>query len=105
MGDKHRSYVIPRDLQPGDSHPKPPGSDELIKAAGHFFDYAIQKFSPARCMFESNFPVDKEQCAYIPLWNSFKKMTASYSASERADMFYNTARRFYRLEDATPALK
>lgn len=87
-----------------DSHPKPPGSDELVKAVGHFFDYAIQKFSPARCMFESNFPVDKEQCAYIPLWNSFKKMTSSYSASERADMFYNTARRFYRLEAATPAL-
>ncbi|MBM3345232.1 MAG: amidohydrolase [Betaproteobacteria bacterium] len=88
-----------------DSHPKPPSSDELIRAARHFYDYAIEKFSPSRCMFESNFPVDKEQCAYIPLWNSFKKMTANFSKAEKADMLYNTARRFYRLEAVTSPSK
>ena len=85
-----------------DSRALPPSSDDLFKAAGHFFDFAIEKFSPARCMFESNFPVDKEHCAYVPLWNSFKKMTARYSDSERADLFRNTAARFYHLTDALP---
>jgi hypothetical protein len=32
------------------------------------------------------------------LWNSFKKLTKSYSASERADMFHDVAMRTYRLD-------
>ena len=78
--------------------PLPPSSDELVKAAGHFFHTAIEAFSPARCMFESNFPVDKIACAYVPLWNSFKKMAARYTENERADLLRNTAKRFYRLD-------
>jgi len=82
----------------------PPTSDELVKASGHFFDFAIEAFSPSRCMFESNFPVDRLACSYVVLWNSFKKMAARYSESERADLFWGTARRFYRLDSvAVPA--
>lgn len=77
--------------------PLPPSSDELVKATSHFFDTAISAFSPARCLFESNFPVDKIACGYVPLWNSFKKMAARFSEAERADMFRNNASRFYRL--------
>lgn len=86
-----------------DSRALPPSSDDLIKASGHFYHEAIDAFSPARCMFESNFPVDKEQCAYVPLWNSFKKMAARYSEAERADLFRNTAARFYRLDEQRQA--
>lgn len=91
-----------------ESRPLPPSSDDLVKAVGHFFEAAIEAFTPARCMFESNFPVDKIACAYVPLWNSFKKVAAPYSASEKASLFHGTARRFYRLDgvaipDATPA--
>ena len=78
--------------------PLPPSSDELVAAVGHFFHEAIEAFGPARCMFESNFPVDKIACAYVPLWNSFKKVAARYSATEKAELFHGTARRFYRLE-------
>jgi len=81
-----------------EARPVPPTSDELVKAAGHFFDIAIEAFSPARCMFESNFPVDRLACGYVPLWNSFKKMAARYSKTEQADMFWGTAKRFYRLD-------
>jgi predicted TIM-barrel fold metal-dependent hydrolase len=77
--------------------PLPPTSDELAKATAHFYHAAIDAFAPARCMFESNFPVDKMECAYVPLWNSFKKIAARYSDAERADLFGGTARRFYRL--------
>ena len=48
-------------------------------------------------MFESNFPVDKRTCSYVVLWNSFKRMTASYSDSEKAKLFSGTATDAYRL--------
>ncbi len=87
-----------------ESSPLPPSSDDLVRAAGHFFDIAIGAFSPARCMFESNFPVDRVACGYVPLWNSFKKMAARYSDSERANLFHGTAKRFYRLDSVALAV-
>ena len=48
-------------------------------------------------MFESNFPVDKLSCSYRVLWNAFKRLTAGYSADERAALFHDTAQRVYRL--------
>jgi predicted TIM-barrel fold metal-dependent hydrolase len=49
-------------------------------------------------MFESNFPVDKVSCSYHVLWNSFKRLTAGYSASEKAALFHDTAAQVYRLD-------
>ena len=76
---------------------KPIGSEEL--AAGHapFLSYCIEKFTPARCMFESNFPVDKVSFSYNVMWNAFKRFSKSHSASERAAMFHDTAARVYRI--------
>jgi len=48
-------------------------------------------------MFESNFPVDKASCSYTVLWNSFKRLTATYSDAEKAKLFHDTAARVYRL--------
>jgi predicted TIM-barrel fold metal-dependent hydrolase len=48
-------------------------------------------------MFESNFPVDKMSFSYGVLWNSFKRMTESFSVGERAALFHDTAVRVYRL--------
>ena len=48
-------------------------------------------------MFESNFPVDAVSCSYTVLWNSFKRLTAGYSAAEKAKLFHDTAARVYRL--------
>ncbi len=62
--------------------------------------YCIETFGPDRCMFESNFPVDKQGCSYTVLFNAFQRIwdEAGYTAAERADLFAGTARRFYRLE-------
>ena len=76
---------------------RPPGSQELAEATRHYYDLTIEKFGADRCMFESNFPVDKASCSYTVLWNSFKRLTASYSATERAKLFHDTAARVYRL--------
>ena len=48
-------------------------------------------------MFESNFPVDKVSCSYAVMWNAFKRLTASFSTSERSALFHDTAAKVYRL--------
>jgi predicted TIM-barrel fold metal-dependent hydrolase len=76
----------------------PPGSDELVRRQARYYHYAIEKFGPVRCMFESNFPVDKCAVSYPVLWNAFKKIAARYSESEKDDLFRGTATRFYGLQ-------
>lgn len=75
----------------------PIGSEELAAALSPFMHYCIEQFSPARCMFESNFPVDKVSYSYTVVYNAFKRLSAGYSAAERAAMFHDTAARVYRL--------
>ena len=58
----------------------------------------IECFTPARCMFESNFPVDKMSLSYPILWNGLKKIVSAFSEDEKDAMFYGTAARVYRLE-------
>ncbi|MBD3647220.1 MAG: amidohydrolase, partial [Pseudomonadales bacterium] len=76
---------------------KPPGSDELVDATAPWYEHCIETFGPERCMFESNFPVDRESCSYKILWNSFKKMTRTLSAEARSALFHDTAAGVYRL--------
>lgn len=76
----------------------PPTSDAIVAATGDYYRHALDCFGPARCMFESNFPVDKQSCSYPVLWNAFKKLAAGFSAAEKADLFHDTAARAYRLE-------
>ena len=77
--------------------PKPPSSQELAAATRQYYELTIEKFGADRCMFESNFPVDKASCSYTVLWNSFKRLTAGYPATEKAKLFHDTAARVYRL--------
>jgi len=77
--------------------PLPPGSGEMANAWRPYMHTAIEAFGPARCMFESNFPVDKGMCSYPVLWNAFKRIAAGCTAEEKADLFHRTAARFYGL--------
>ena len=76
----------------------PPTSEELMEASRRYYEHTIEIFGVERCMFESNFPVDKLSCSYHVLWNSFKRLTAGWSAAERAYLFHDTAAQVYRLE-------
>ncbi len=79
--------------------PTPIGSEELATSMAPFMNYCIEQFGPNRCMFESNFPVDKVSHSYNVLFNAYKRMTAGYSASERVAMFHDNAVRVYRITD------
>jgi predicted TIM-barrel fold metal-dependent hydrolase len=78
---------------------EPMGSEALCELLYPWYSYVIDVFGPDRCMFESNFPVDKECVSYRTLWNLFKRIAAKagLSESEKAAMFSGTAARAYRL--------
>jgi len=78
---------------------RPPSSQTLMEATRPYYEHTIERFGVARCMFESNFPVDKASTSYNVLWNSYKCLTAEYSDAEKADLFHDTATRVYRLGD------
>ncbi len=77
----------------------PWSSDEFIKVLLPRYQYALEAFGPERCMFESNFPVDKDCISYRTLWNLFKKIAnkLGLSKSEKRAVFSGTAARAYRL--------
>ena len=74
----------------------PVTSDEYVAQLREVFLFTIDTFGPRRCMFESNFPVDKISVSYRVLWNAYKKMAAAYSEDEKAALFCGTARNVYR---------
>lgn len=76
---------------------RPPTSDEVVAAQRRYYDHMIECFGPDRCMFESNFPVDRLSLSYRVFWNAAKKMAAHLTADERNAVFFGTATRVYRL--------
>ncbi len=76
----------------------PIGSEELAESMSPYMDYCIEQFGPDRCMFESNFPVDKVSFSYQVMYNAFKRLSKGYTAAERQAMFHDTAARVYRIE-------
>jgi L-fuconolactonase len=79
------------------ARPAPPSSQEVADAWRPWVETAITQFGAQRCMFESNFPVDKGGASYAVLWNAFKRIAAGASADEKAALFAGTARRVYKL--------
>jgi predicted TIM-barrel fold metal-dependent hydrolase len=57
----------------------------------------IDIFGTDRCMFASNFPVDKRSTTYDALFQAFHHLTAAFSLTERQNLFYANAARIYRL--------
>jgi L-fuconolactonase len=78
---------------------RPATSSELVHAWQPYIDLCVETFGTRRCMFESNFPVDKQSCSYGELWNAFKLATQGWSQEERSELFYRTACRIYRLPE------
>ena len=76
---------------------EPIGSEELAEALAPLMHYCIEKFGPDRCMFESNFPLDKVSYSYAVVFNAFKRLSGRYSPGERAALFHDTAARVYRM--------
>lgn len=78
--------------------PEPPSSEQLTALWGPWMRTCIELFGAERCMFESNFPVEKMGVSWVTIWNAFKRIAAGASADEKAALFSGTAKRVYRLD-------
>ncbi len=76
---------------------RPPSSDTVAARWQDQIRWTIDRFGPDRCMFESNYPVDRETLPYTVLWNALQKIAAPYDDAEQDQLFSGTARRVYRL--------
>ena len=77
------------------SRDMPPGSEEVAAAWRPWLETSIELFGADRCMFESNFPVQKRWSSYLVTWNAFKRIAAGASGGEKAALFAGTAARVY----------
>ena len=78
----------------------PPSSEVLARTWKSFIETCIEAFGVDRCMYESNFPVDKQSCDYTACWNAFKRISTGASAAEKQALFSGTAGRVYRVATA-----
>tara|TARA_Y100000741_G_scaffold5456_1_gene4531 strand:- start:895 stop:1803 length:909 start_codon:yes stop_codon:yes gene_type:complete len=62
-----------------------------------FVEKTIQIFGIDRCMFASNFPVDKIFNTFDNYWESFKEITKNYSENDKKLLFSSNAEKFYRI--------
>lgn len=77
---------------------EPPSSETLATAWRPYVETCVEAFGANRCMFESNFPVDKGLYNYAAYWNACKRLAQDASDDEKADLFRRTAARVYRIE-------
>ena len=76
----------------------PPASPALAEAWAPYVMECIAAFGVERCMFESNFPVDRGTCSYVVIWNAFKRIAAALDAEQKRALFSATAARVYKLD-------
>ncbi len=77
---------------------RPPTSDEFARAQSPWYLHALECFGSERCMFESNFPMDRFSLSYQVYWNGVKKIVADFSECEKGALFSDTAKRVYSLQ-------
>jgi predicted TIM-barrel fold metal-dependent hydrolase len=78
--------------------PTPPTSQALADAWRPCMLECIEAFGAERCMFQSNFPVDKGTASYGVIWNAFKRIAADLTPAEKNALFLGTAARVYRID-------
>jgi L-fuconolactonase len=77
--------------------PERPSAEAVATVWRERVRWCIEQFGVDRCMFESNFPVDRLGIDYATLWDAFDLMTGDLSPDERDALFHDTACRTYRL--------
>ena len=77
------------------SRPQPPSSDEVVTVWNERILWCIETFGTEKCMFESNYPVDRQTLPYSVIWNTFQKIVQTFTASEKDDLFWVTAQSVY----------
>ena len=58
----------------------------------------LSMFGPQRCLFGSNFPIEKLWCGYAELFAAFLASIDGLGAQERAAVLHDNAARLYRIQ-------
>jgi predicted TIM-barrel fold metal-dependent hydrolase len=92
-GSPHRGFGLA-------DRPVPVGSEELAAMLLPWYGHVIGCFGVGRCMFESNFPADKQSFSYTVIWNAYKRVARALNLTpdETAAVCGGTATRVYRLQ-------
>lgn len=80
-----------------EANDRAPDSQQLADVWRPWVETCIDAFGPSRCMYGSNFPVDKGSYSYGIGINAMKRITAGLTPNEKDDIFWRTATEFYRL--------
>jgi predicted TIM-barrel fold metal-dependent hydrolase len=77
--------------------PRAPASSDLASAWRPWVLHCLESFGAHRCMWGSNFPVDKGSYSLKIGLNALKRLLSGATAEEKNDVFANCAMRLYRL--------
>ena len=76
--------------------------DEVVDRLGPHVAHALRVFGPGRCIFASNFPMDRVSVTWATLYAGYDQLTAGLSRPEREAAFQGNAISFYRLPTPSP---
>jgi predicted TIM-barrel fold metal-dependent hydrolase len=74
---------------------RPPSVGELVDAIGPHIEHALRVFGPKRCLFASNFPMDKVSVPWRTVYAALVQLTASLDPVDQRAVFHDNAARFY----------
>lgn len=75
-------------------------SDWTVETVRPIVLEAIDIFGPRRCMFGSNYPVERSAASYGEVWGAYSEIVAAFTAAERQDLFCGVATRVYQIGPA-----
>lgn len=73
-----------------------PSVRKVVDDIGSHIRYGIETFGVDRCMFASNFPMDKVSVSYETLYDAFFEIVNDYSVEDQQKLFADNAATFYR---------
>jgi L-fuconolactonase len=79
---------------------RPPTAGELADALGPHIEHALRVFGVERCMFASNFPIDKVSATWGAITDALAQLTQRLEPDARRALFHDNALRFYGIAPA-----
>lgn len=73
--------------------------DEVVERFAPFVDFVLRHFGVQRCMFASNFPMDKVSLNLTQLYEVYWRLVEGYSLEDKRRLFHDNAQQVYKIFD------
>jgi len=73
-----------------------PEIGEVVDAIAPHIEYALSLFGVDRCLFASNFPMDKVSTSFETLYDAYFQIVSGYSDADKQKLFGDNALKFYQ---------